>query len=73
MEIKTKYEIGDIVHLFGWRDWPCVVTAITVRASGAVEYQLEWNSDGNTRSEWFEENRLALLGKLSADESARNV
>ena len=68
MKIETKRSIGDIVHLFGYDDWPCVITAITVRASGQVEYQLEWHMDGDTKCEWFEDVRIDLLeraGKAS--------
>lgn len=64
MELNTKYDIGQVIYLFGFHDWPCIVSAITVRASGQVEYLLEWNCEGEAKSEWFEEKRIELLAEL---------
>ena len=65
MTIETKYSIGDLVHLFGFNDWPCIITAITRRASGQTEYQLEWNNEGKPESDWFDESRIELLEQLT--------
>ena len=65
MTINAKYNIGDIVHLFGFGDWKCVVTGIMVRASGQIEYHREWNNDGEPKCDWYEEKQLELLEKIS--------
>ena len=64
MTIKTKISIGDIVHLFGDPKWRTVCTAITVRASGQIEYLLEWGKDDELREEWVTAERLELLSKI---------
>ena len=42
--------------------WEAVVTALTIRASGQTEYQLEWVGDGELMSDWFTAERMRLLG-----------
>ena len=42
--------------------WKAVVTAATERATGQVEYQLEWVGDGELKSEWMTQERMRLLG-----------
>lgn len=64
MVIKTKISIGDTVLLFGDPKWKTVCTAITVRASGQVEYLLEWGRDDELREEWITAERLELLSKI---------
>lgn len=65
MLIKTKISIGDIVLLFGDPKWRTVCTAITVRASGQVEYQIEWSDNGELKSEWVTAERLDCLSKIT--------
>ena len=65
MIIKTKISIGDIVLLFGDPKWRTVCTAIIVRASGQIEYLLEWTSDGELKDEWITSERLDCLSKIS--------
>lgn len=67
MQLNTKYDIGQVIHLFDFPDWPCVITAITVRASGQVEYQLDWNCGGDVKTEWYEEKRIELFAKLTKE------
>ncbi len=64
MKIETKISIGDIVLLFGDSRWRTVCTAITVRASGQIEYLLEWGKDDELREEWVTAERLELLSKI---------
>lgn len=64
MTIKTKISIGDIVLLFGDPKWRTVCTAVTVRASGQIEYLLEWGKDDELREEWITAERLELLSKI---------
>ena len=64
MLIKTKISIGDIVLLFGDPKWRTVCTAVTVRASGQIEYLLEWGKDDELREEWVTAERLELLSKI---------
>ncbi|MBQ4199545.1 MAG: hypothetical protein II649_06655 [Kiritimatiellae bacterium] len=64
MVVKTKISIGDTVLLFGDPKWKTVCTAITVRASGQVEYLLEWGRDDELREEWITAERLELLSKI---------
>jgi len=48
--------------------WEASITAITMRSSGQVEYQLEWVGDGELRSDWLTAERMRLLGfKLFRD------
>lgn len=70
MKIETKISIGDIVLLFSDPKWRTVCTAITVRASGQVEYLLEWTSDGELKEEWITSERLECLSKISGRVSA---
>ena len=69
MTIKTKISIGDIVLLFGDPKWRTVCTAITVRASGQIEYLLEWGKDDELREEWVTAERLELLSKIFPKDS----
>lgn len=64
MTINTKISIGDIVLLFGDPKWRTVCTAITVRASGQIEYLLEWGKDDKLCAEWITAERLELLSKI---------
>ena len=69
MIIKTKISIGDIVLLFGDPKWRTVCTAVTVRASGQIEYLLEWGKDDELREEWVTAERLELLSKIFPQDS----
>ena len=69
MVIKTKISIGDIVLLFGDPKWRTVCTAVTVRASGQIEYLLEWGKDDELREEWVTAERLELLSKIFPQDS----
>lgn len=69
MLIKTKISIGDIVLLFGDPKWRTVCTAVTVRASGQIEYLLEWGKDDELREEWVTAERLELLSKIFPQDS----
>ena len=69
MLIKTKISIGDIVLLFGDQKWRTVCTAVTVRASGQIEYLLEWGKDDELREEWVTAERLELLSKIFPQDS----
>ena len=69
MTIKTKISIGDIVLLFGDPKWRTVCTAVTVRASGQIEYLLEWGKDDELREEWVTAERLELLSKIFPQDS----
>lgn len=60
MKIETKYSIGD--EFKADDRWYCVCTALTIRASGQVEYQLEWMGDAEFKAEWLTAERLELLG-----------
>ena len=64
MRIDTKISIGDIVLLFSDPKWRTVCTAITVRASGQIEYQLEWSDNGELKQEWVTAERLDCLSKI---------
>ncbi len=64
MVIETKISIGDIVLLFGDPKWRTVCTAIMVRGGGAVEYLVEWSTNGELRSEWVSAERLDSLSKI---------
>ena len=64
MTITTKISIGDTVLLFGDPKWKTVCTAITVRASGQIEYLLEWGKDEELREEWITAERLECLSKI---------
>ena len=65
MRIDTKISIGDVVLLFSDPKWRTVCTVITVRASGQVEYLLEWSDNGELKEEWITSERLELLSKIS--------
>ena len=65
MTITTKISIGDIVLLFGDPKWRTVCTAITVRASGQVEYLLEWGEEDCLKEEWVTAERLDCLSKIA--------
>ena len=69
MTITTKISIGDTVLLFGDPKWKTVCTAITVRASGQIEYLLEWGKDDELREEWVTAERLELLSKIFPQDS----
>lgn len=60
MKIETAYGIGDRFTVDG--EWRAVCTAITIRASGQVEYQLEWLGDADFKSEWLTQERIEILG-----------
>lgn len=64
MKIETEISIGDIVLLFNDPRWRTVCTAITIRASGQIEYLLEWAENGETKEEWFTVERLKCLSKV---------
>lgn len=64
MKIETKISVGDIVLLFSDPKWRTVCTAITVRASGQVEYLLEWSNNGELNQEWITAERLDCLSKI---------
>lgn len=57
---RSRFKIGDAVRID--TAWTAVITAITFRASGEVEYQLEWRGDGLFKSEWFSAERMDLVG-----------
>jgi len=65
MKIETKISIGDIVLLFSDPKWKTVCTAITIRASGQIEYLLEWVTEGELKEEWITAERLDCLSKIS--------
>lgn len=60
MKVETDYDIGDVFCVDG--EWRAVCTAITIRASGQVEYQLEWLGNAEFRSEWLTKERIEILG-----------
>lgn len=60
MKIETAYDIGDVFTVDG--EWRAVCTAITIRASGQVEYQLEWLGDAEFKAEWLTRERIEILG-----------
>lgn len=60
MKIETAYDIGDEFCIDG--EWRADCTAITIRASGQVEYQLEWLGDADFKSEWLTRERIEILG-----------
>lgn len=60
MKVETAYDIGDRFCIDG--EWRAVCTAITIRASGQVEYQLEWLGDAEFKSEWLTRERIEILG-----------
>jgi hypothetical protein len=64
MKIETRISIGDIVLLFGDPNWRTVCTAILVRASGQIEYQLEWSQNGELKSEWIADERIKCLARI---------
>ena len=64
MTIETQISIGDIVLLFGDPKWRTVCTAITVRASRQIEYQLEWSDGDELKNEWITAERLECLSKI---------
>lgn len=53
-------QIGDTCVIT--EGWKASITALTVRASGQVEYQLEWIGDGELKSDWLTLERMRLLG-----------
>jgi hypothetical protein len=60
MKIETAYDIGDEFCIDG--EWRAVCTAILIRASGQVEYQLEWLGNAEFKSEWLTRERIEILG-----------
>ena len=68
MKIETQISIGDIVLLFGDPNYRTVCTAITIRASGQIEYQIEWSQDGELKNEWITAERLECLSKIYGNE-----
>lgn len=60
MKVETDYDIGDVFCIDG--KWQAVCTAITIQASGQVDYQLEWRGDAEFRAEWLTRERIELLG-----------
>ena len=64
MKIETQISIGDIVLLFGDPNYRTVCTAITIRASGQIEYEIEWSQDGELKNEWITAERLECLSKI---------
>ena len=60
MKVDTDYDIGDEFIIYG--GWRAVCTAILIRASGQVEYQLEWLGDAQFRSDWLTRERIEILG-----------
>lgn len=59
MKVETDYSIGDLFYIDDI--WGAVCTAITIRASGQVEYLFEWLGNAEFRSEWFTRERIELL------------
>lgn len=53
-------QIGDTCVIT--EGWKASITALTVRASGQVEYQLEWVGNGEMKSDWFTIQRMRHLG-----------
>lgn len=53
-------QIGDTCVIT--EGWKASITALTVRASGQVEYQLEWIGNGEMKSDWFTVQRMRHLG-----------
>ena len=70
MKIETEISIGDIILLFDDPKWRTVCTAITIRASGQIEYLLEWADSGETKEEWFTAERLKCLSKIPERQKA---
>lgn len=60
MKVETDYDIGDVFCIAD--SWKAVCTAVTIRASGQIEYKLEWLGDAEFRSEWLTRERIELLG-----------
>lgn len=60
MTFTTEYSIGDRFIVRGDR-WEFVITAITIRASGEVEYCLEWVGNASFNSEWITGEKMKLL------------
>lgn len=60
MKVETDYDIGDVFCVADC--WKAVCTAITIRASGQVDYQLEWLGDAEFKAEWLTRERIELLG-----------
>ena len=60
MKVETDYDIGDVFTIDG--GWRACCTAILIRASGQVEYQLEWLGDAQFRSDWLTRERIEILG-----------
>lgn len=53
-------QIGDTCVIT--EGWKASITALTVRASGQVEYQLEWAGNGEMKGDWFTKQRMRHLG-----------
>lgn len=51
-----------ICWYIGTKYTKAAITALTVRASGQVEYQLEWAGNGEMKSDWFTKQRMRHLG-----------
>ena len=66
MKADTFYDIGDIFTIDG--EWRAVCTAIILRASGQVEYLLEWLGNAAFKSEWLTRERIEILGILRKSE-----
>lgn len=60
MTIDTAYDIGDVFIIDSM--WRAVCVSILVRASGQLEYQLEWLGDAEFKSEWITADRMKILG-----------
>ena len=60
MKVDTDYDIGDVFIVDG--GWRACCTAILIRASGQVEYQLEWLGDAVFKSDWLTRERIEILG-----------
>lgn len=66
MRVETDYCIGDVFTVDG--EWRAVCTAITIRASRQVEYQLEWLGDAEFKAEWLTRERMENLGVTRVSE-----
>ena len=59
MKVDTDYDIGDEFIVDG--EWRAYCTAILIRASGQIEYQLEWLGDAQFKSDWLTRERIKIL------------
>ena len=62
MNIQTAFDIGDRVHIDGCPSIVGIVTAVEIRPSDVVRYEVSWVINGDARFVILDEWRLSPIG-----------